>query len=330
MVRNHGFSYRFLPLSYRLLLPFLRSPMPDTQKEPSIYAFKYWPTWIGMGLLRLLILLPWTWRMAFGRGLGRLVLRITPRRARISRINVDLCFPELSERERADLVRAHAESMGMGAMDFVTAWWAADKEFPGLVDIHGREHVDAAFANGHGLIFLTAHFTSIEVSGWATTKLGSISPMYRPNENPVIQHIMLNAREKHVENAIPRDDVRTMLRTLRANKGVWFAPDQNFGHKHSVFSPFFGIPAATNTATCRFAQMTGAQVVPFFALRREDRPGYDVYIEPALEDFPSGDIQKDTDRINRIFERWIRQAPAQYLWSHRRFKDRPNDEPRFY
>jgi KDO2-lipid IV(A) lauroyltransferase len=160
--------------------------------------------------------------------------------------------------------------------------------------------------------------------------LAPVLPMYRPHRNPAVEHAMVRNRERHVEQVIPRDDVRLMVRTLRANKGVWFAPDQNFGHKNSLFSPFFGIPAATNTATSRFAAMTGARVVPFVVLRRQDRPGYDLYIEPPLENFPDADPQRDTDRINVIFEGWIRRAPAQYLWSHRRFKDRPPGETRFY
>jgi KDO2-lipid IV(A) lauroyltransferase len=304
--------------------------MPAVSDAPALYAPRYWPTWIGFGLLRLSALLPWRAMMAIGRGLGRVTLRLLPRRGRIAEINLRLCFPELDPEARSALVRRHFESLGMGMMDVMAAWWKPDAKFLPLVSIHGRENVERAFAGGKGIIFLTAHFTSIEAGGRFLCELGPILPMYRPNENPVIERVMTAQRVRHVERTIPRDDVRLMLRTLRENKGIWFAPDQNFGHKHSVFSPFFGIPAATNTSTSRFAAMTGARVVPFVVLRREGRPGYEMFIEPALEDFPSGNLQQDTDRINAILERWIRQAPAQYLWSHRRFKDRPPGEPELY
>jgi KDO2-lipid IV(A) lauroyltransferase len=120
-----------------------------------------------------------------------------------------------------------------------------------------------------------------------------------------------------------------MIRTLRANQGVWFAPDQNYGLKNSVFADFFGVAAATNTSTSRFAELTGASVVPFVVLRRP-QGGYRMRIEPALKDFPTADPLKDTVRLNAILERWAREAPEQYNWLHRRFKDRPGDEPRFY
>ncbi len=304
--------------------------MSDTHIDASLLAPRHWPLWLVFGLLRLFAFLPWTWMMAIGRGLGRLAMRLLPRRVRIADINLSLCFPELDDEGRGKLVRRHYESMGMGVMDMAFAWWAAGSQIESLVRIHGQEHLEQALRHGKGMIFLTAHFTSVEISGRALARLAPVLPMYRPNENPVIQYLMTRNRERHVERTIPRDDVRLMLRTLKANKGVWFAPDQNYGQKNSVFSTLFGIPAATNTATSRFAEMTGAAVVPFVVIRREDSPGYDMYIEAELDDFPCGDPQRDTDRINATLEHWIRAAPAQYLWSHRRFKDLPDGGERAY
>ena len=310
--------------------------MSEAQPKHRLFAPRYWHVWLGFGLLRLIALLPWSWMMALGRGIGRLGMRVTPRRVRITDVNLRLCFPELSEQERADLVRRHFESMGMGIMNMAIAWWATDHEARSLVRIHGREHAEAALQGARGVIFLSAHFTSIEMSGRALLWIGNVLPVYRPHQNPAVESFVTRRRESRrskqtgAEKAIPRDDVRQMLRVLKAKKGIWFSPDQNFGGKYGLFSPFFGIPAATNTATSRLAKMTGARVVPFVAFRREDAPGYDLYIEPPLEGFPSGDLQRDTDRINVIIEGWIRRAPAQYLWSHRRFKDRPEGEERFY
>ena len=309
--------------------------MSEAQPKQRLYAPRYWHVWLGFGLLRLIALLPWSWMMALGRGIGRLGMRITPRRVRVTDINLRHCFPELSERERADLVRRHFESMGMGIMDMAIAWWTTDSEAHSLVRVHGREHAVAALRGESGAIFLSAHFTSIEMSVRALLGIGNVLPVYRPQRNPAVEWFVTRIRESSsdkqtVEKAIPRDDVRQMLRALKAKKGIWFAPDQNFGDKYSLFSPFFGIPAATNTATSRLAKMTGARVLPLVSFRREDAPGYDLYIEPPLEEFAGGDLQRDTDRINAIIERWVRCVPAQYLWSHRRFKDRPEGEEPFY
>ena len=304
--------------------------MPHKHSNNAKYHPKYWPVWFGFGLLRFVSLLPWGSMMAIGRFLGRLTQRLLPKRVKIADINLALCFPELSKQQKEKLLRQHYESLGMGVMDMCFAWWASDRQVEAITEIHGAENIAPAFAPGKGVVFLTAHFTSIEISGRLLSGLAPVLPMYRRNENPAIEHLVVKNRERHVERTIPRDDARLMLRTLKANKGVWFAPDQNFGQKNSVFSTLFGIPAATNTSTSRFAEMTGATVVPFVVFRRQDRPGYDLYIHPALKGFPSGDVQQDTDRINAIIEDWMRHAPAQYLWSHRRFKDLPDGGKRDY
>lgn len=297
---------------------------------PTSYAHpRYWPTWIGIGLLRLCALLPYRPMMALGRGLGRLAMPLVRSRRRIVETNLRLCFPELDEAARSRLAAQHFAAVGMAAMDFAIAWWWSDRRLYRWLQIEGREHIDAAIARGRGVIFLTAHFTSIEISGRVLADICTALPMYRPNANPLLERIMVENRERHVERTIPRSDVRLMMRTLKEGKGVWFAPDQNFGAKGGVFAPFFGIPASSNSSLSRFAGMTGAAVVPFVVLRRPDG-GYRMLVDPPLDPFPSGDNVADATAYNAITERWIRQAPEQYNWLHRRFKKRPPGEPPIY
>jgi KDO2-lipid IV(A) lauroyltransferase len=301
----------------------------DSNTTLKPYQPAAWGPRLGFALLRLVSLLPAGPLMAVGRFVGRLFQRLARRRERIARINLGLCFPEMPEAERERLLRRHFEAVGMGLMTFAIAWWWPDRRLDPRVRIEGREHLQAAFDHGRGVIFFTGHFTSLEMSGRLLSRLAPALPMYRPNENPVIDRIIVSNRERHVERTIPRDDVRLMIRTLRANKGVWFAPDQNYGLKNSVFADFFGISAATNTSTSRFAELTGARVVPFVVLARPGG-GFDMQIQAPLDDFPSKDPQRDTERLNDIIEAWAREAPEQYNWLHRRFKDRPGDEKRFY
>jgi KDO2-lipid IV(A) lauroyltransferase len=290
---------------------------------------RHWPTWLGYGLLRIFALLPYRPMMALGRGIGRLSMRLPVKRRRITDINLALCFPERDQGARDALAGEHGAALGMGMMDFAIAWWWSDSRLYPWVDIEGREHVERAMAAGNGVIFLTAHFTSIEISGRLLSGLCTALPMYRPNNNPLLEVLMVRNRERHVERVIPRQDVRLMLRTLRQGKGVWFAPDQNFGAKGSVFAPFFGIPASTNTSLRRFVEMTGAAVVPFVVLRRPDGR-YRMIIEPPLEGYPSDDPVDDAARYNQLVEAWVREAPEQYSWVHRRFKKRPEGEAKIY
>jgi KDO2-lipid IV(A) lauroyltransferase len=120
-----------------------------------------------------------------------------------------------------------------------------------------------------------------------------------------------------------------MIRRLREGKVVWYAPDQDYGPKQSVFAPFFGVPAASIVATMRIAEMGRAVVVPLYHYRDEN-DHYHVEIQEPLENFPSGDDLADAARVNAVIERNVARYPDQYFWVHRRFKTRPEGEPPCY
>ncbi len=126
-----------------------------------------------------------------------------------------------------------------------------------------------------------------------------------------------------------RDDVRTLITALKSNEPVWYAPDQSYRKKGAEMVPFFGIPAATNTATSRLARMTGAAVLPYFQERMPDGK-FRMVIHPMLENFPSDDPVADAKRFNEYIEAQVRRVPEQYLWIHRRFKGLTPDYPDYY
>lgn len=286
----------------------------------------HWPLALGIGLVRLLIRLPLSWQRVLGQSLGRLSGRLIPRRRRIAAINLRWCFPELSETQHARLLRAQLESVGLGLLETAWAWWLPDRRLDGLADIEGLEHLHAARDSGRGVLLLTGHFTCLELGARFLTPHCRFHAMYRPHANPYYQDLMRRAREHHSGlPAITQNDIRATVRALRRGDAVWYAPDQNYG-RQSVFVPFFGIPALTITATSRLVGMSDALVLPYFPLRLADGR-YRVTILPPLADFPSDDIEADTARINALIEDWVRQAPEQYLWVHRRFKKRPGGEP---
>ena len=142
--------------------------------------------------------------------------------------------------------------------------------------------------------------------------------------------IMTRARIRNYQKAIHRNNIKALLRSLKDNMPVWYAPDQDYGAAQSVFVPFFGIPAASITGTSRLARISRAPVVPFFQTRLPGTHGYRLTLYPALENFPGTSIEADTRRINTLLEDRIREQPGQYLWVHRRFKNRPPGEPGIY
>ena len=120
------------------------------------------------------------------------------------------------------------------------------------------------------------------------------------------------------------------MRSLKKNIPILYAPDQDYGRKHSIFVPFLGVSAATITSTARIVKMTNTPILPYFVHRRKDGSGYTATMYPPLENYPTDDTYEDALRINQIIEQEILKSPEQYLWQHRRFKTRPLGEDSVY
>lgn len=284
---------------------------------------------IGLLLLRLSALLPLRWSRRLGMGLGRLTARILPYRRSVGLTNLRLCFPEMPERERQDLLRRHYEAMGMGLFELGAAWYKADAAFAEMATIRGLEHIDALRAAGKGALLLTAHSTTLEIIGRALLVKRPFSCLYRRPNQPRIAREMTACRLARMEKVIHFDEMQEMVRALRQGHLIWYAPDQGKRLKYSALIPFFGEPAVTNTATGRIARMGQAAVLPFFGYR--DPCGhYQIEILPPIEGFPSGDETADALRINHLLEQFILRAPEQYFWLHKRFKRRGPGYPDAY
>jgi len=294
------------------------------------YSLRYWPTWLGLGLLRCLSHLPFAWQLETGRRLGRLLRAFGQRREQIATVNLALCFPDLAAAAREQILAELFESIGIGIMEMAMSWWSPDRKLRTLCDIQGLEHLQAALRQGKGAILLSGHFTTLEIGGRLLAQHAPFHVMYREHKNAAFEAVMHAARVRNFGKAIPRGDLRGMLNSLRDNIPVWYAPDQDYGAEQGLFAPFFGIPAATITATSRLARISGAPVVPFFQTRLPGSGGYRLTLYPALDNFPGASVEADTRRINAIVEEQVRAQPGQYLWVHRRFKTRPPGEPAVY
>jgi len=235
----------------------------------------------------------------------------------------------MDDHERERLLRHHFEAMGMALIEGAMSWWGSVQKIQSLAQINGLHHLEHALESGQGVILLTGHLTSMELAGHILSSHIGIGAMYRPMKNQVMEKLVAKARKRRLSPVFPRDDIRTMIRTLKEGKAVWYGFDQNYGLQHSVFVPFFGIDAATITTTSRFAKSGNAIVIPFFPYRQNDGT-YRIEIQAPLENFPSSDKQADTRRLNEILEQAIMKAPEQYLWIHRRFKTRPEGESPLY
>jgi Kdo2-lipid IVA lauroyltransferase/acyltransferase len=295
-----------------------------------LLAPRYWLTWAGLGLLRVMALLPFRVMVAVGTVLGAVLRRVPIGFVKTARRNLELCFPELSPRAREELLDRHFASLGIAVLEIPLAWWLSPARLARLVHIEGAEHLRAALARGRGVIVLTAHFTPMEMAGRALVSVAPVSFLYRPTKNEVLAYALQRFRCRYGGQGIARDDIRAFITALKNNECVWYAPDQSYRKKGAEMVPVFGIPAATNTLTSRLARMTGATVLPYFLQRLPGTQGYRGVIHPPLENFPSDSPAADTERFNHMIEAQVRAAPEQYLWIHRRFKGLSQDYPDYY
>jgi len=287
----------------------------------------FWPTWLLFGFMRLLTLMPYSWQMAVGKLIGSLAYRFARGRRRIAEVNISLCFADVDAMQAGELVRAHFLSLGSGIVETALCWWGRQSQLQAKRCLVGAQHLQQALAQGKGVILLSAHFTTLELGGRLLALDTPFHVLYRQHKNPLFETVMRRARRRRFDKAIPRNDTRALLASLKDNMPVWYAPDQNHGGAQSVFVPFFGLPASTLTTTSRLARVSGAAVVPFFQMRLPNNEGYLLALCPPLDGFPGEDPKTDAARINRLLEDVIREMPEQYLWVHRRFKTRPAGEP---
>ncbi len=306
--------------------------MKQRERRPLYHYWtpKYWPTWFGLGLLRLSCLLPLKWQIGIGKLIGRLAHRIVAERRAITRRNIELCFPELNVEQRNQLAREHFEALGASLMEMALGRWASDRKLTAITTVEGAEHIQQTLDAGFGVILLSAHFTALEISGRAfSLQSPPFDAVFRRFRSDFTTEILASNREKSARNVIEKNDIKSMVRSLRDGVPVWYAPDQSYRLKQSALIPFFGIPAMTNIATSSLAKLGRAKAIPFLP-RRLPEGGYELRILPPIDGLPSADPVEDTKKYVAIIEAHIRRSPEQYYWVHRKFKDRPDDLPDVY
>ena len=280
---------------------------------------KHWPVWLGVGALVLVTRLPYAWQLGIGTGIGLLLHKVAGSRRNIAEVNVAICFPEKSEAEQAALVRQIFIDNSIGLMETFMGWFRDPQWLRPRTEFVGFDKVREAQAKGQGVMLLGAHYSMLDLAGSLLSTELNISVSYRPQGNPVMNYIMERNRARFYDECLTRKDIRGFIRTLRQGKVLWYAQDQDFGRKNSVFVNFFGHPAATITATSRIAKAGKAIVMPITYFRKHDNSGYIIKVHDAL-DIPSGDDKADAQLANDFIESSLREYPSQYLWLHKRFK----------
>ena len=286
----------------------------------------HWLTALVMVVLWFVNLLPFATKIAIGRWLGALLYRVNKRRVNIARVNIRLCFPELSEQKQQQMVRESVENFGISIMESVMSWWGNPKFFHQRTELLNPELLEQTLARKNGLLLLGAHFTTLDLTALLFSKYGLAYATYREQNNVILNYVMSRGRRLSLKGMIAHTNMRKTVRLLRKGEIVWYAPDQDMGEENSVYAPFFGQSAATLTTTAKLAKLTGASILFLAAYRRDDNSGYVLKLLPMTAAFPSDDPVVDAGNVNAMIEAAIRLAPSQYYWFHRRFKSQKNLE----
>lgn len=285
---------------------------------------------ILLGMMWLLHWLPLPLLGRFGNAVGSLLfLWMRPRR-RIALTNLRLCLPELSEAERVVLARQHFQAYSRSVWERAILWWASEGRLRRLMVIEPA--FPRATLADKPTILLCPHFVCLDVAGAATAMEISASSMYVQQKNPTFDRVLRAGRSRfHPSRLFTRQDgIKPIIRALRDKLPYFMLPDMDFGEKDAEFVPFFGVPAATLTATARIAAATGAQIIPVIATFLPNFRGWKITYYPAWEDYPGADITTATRRMNEFIEARVREAPAEYFWTHKRFKTRPEGQASVY
>jgi len=273
-------------------------------------------------------------RARAGRILGYLAVRLVKPRVRVVRRNLALCFPDLDHTAREALLREHFHALAQSVVDRGVLWFGTADAVCELVELRGFEHIATRVEARQPFLFLAPHFIGLDAAASRLTiACPSTATLYTPQSDPDVDALVCAGRTRHsdVHLVSRRDGIRSLIRHIHAGRPIYYLPDMDFGRKGSVFVPFFDIPAATLTATAQLARSFDLPVFPVLSTWNAQTGRYLADILPPLTDFPGADGLEDaTAHLNRILEDWVRRCPSQYYWVHRRFKTRPEGEPKLY
>lgn len=289
---------------------------------------KFLLTWILILFMRIGVFIPFKAQVVAGKAIGRMMYPFMNKLRSTAYSNISHCFPEKKQPQVERLVKRHFEAIGVSFFETANAYYGTDNKIKKLFTIKNEHFFKDALKEEGGIILLCSHFMPLMLGSRALLIKHTIANIYRPQNNTLFDSAMVKGYKKNGAVMIKSTDTRSIIKAINNSLPIWYAPDQDLGKNNSVFAPFFGIQTATASATARLAKNNNTRVIPYSFFRTSN--GYLMSFEKPISNYPSNDPIHDATVINQILEKQINHSPEQYLWIHRRFKTRPNDEKNFY
>ena len=265
-----------------------------------------------------------------GEGIGSVLFHVLRSRRHITQTNLRLCLPTLSDQERLAIAKRHFQVYARSVLERGILWWGSERRLRKLIQVEPALPMEAIKSGP--VILLCPHFVSLDVAGVAVMLETSLCSIYTKQRSQVFDEALRKGRSRFrpVKIFSRSEGVKPIIRAMREHLPFFMLPDMDFGAKDAEFIPFFGVPAATLTAVPRIAASTGAKVIPVIATMLPNYLGWKVAFHPPWENYPGDDMNAATLFMNSYIEKEILKAPAEYFWSHRRFKTRPHGEAGVY
>lgn len=298
------------------------------------YHPKYWLLWALLSVFWCFAKLPRCWQVHMGAAFGRGMVTLVPKLRHVIRSNLIVCFPDLTPTERFEAEKQASSELGISIFETFWLWFnKTDSTVKGHYDLSGYGHIDRAMADGKGIIFLACHHGAVDVNGAllaqlehkGRTRIGTFR-----KTDAVVNALLHKFRSPFSDRMMSATDQRGMVRVLRKGGWVWYAPDIEVKNKASAFIDFMGVRASTTLAVSRLAKATNSVVIPFAHYRISNGLDYQVVVHPALDNFPSDNLEQDARAMNAAIEKIIKPYPYRYWWAIKRFKHRPEGEESIY
>ena len=284
-------------------------------------------------LIRVLALFSLKTLQRLGAFAGALAWRLDRPAAQVTRINLQRCFPELTEEERERLGAASLRETGKTGLEMAMAWgWAPEKALATIRSVRNEELVEAARADGRGLVFLAPHLGNWELVGLYLSSRFRMAALYEPPKLAGLEPFMKAVRGRIGSELVPTTNrgVLRLLQILRDGDVVGILPDQEPALSGGEFAPFFGVQANSIKLVSKLIEKTGARVLCIYAKRLPAGEGFEMVLREADPDIYSTDLATSVAALNRSVEACVREVPEQYQWEYKRFKRRPEGEARWY
>ena len=289
--------------------------------------------------MRLLLALMWCLHWLplpilgrIGEGVGSLLFVFMRKRRHITLTNLQLCMPQLTPAARLQLARSHFQYFARSVLERSILWWASPARLTRLIQVVSQVPIQQMM--NRPTIFLCPHFVCLEVAGVAITMQAPACSIYTKQRNKIFDAALRKGRLRFTpdeKNLLSREaGVKPIIRAMKSGRAFLMLPDMDFGVRDSVFTPFFGIPAATLTSPARLVTATDGQIIPVVTRFLPNYQGWQVIFYPSWENYSGTDINAATLRMNAFIEERVLESPAEYFWSHKRFKTRPDGERNLY